>query len=189
MQKLEKILKIENYKIIKVEDRNEKKKMIKIIYVESKNKKQKCPICEEYTKSIHDKLKPIELKYLKVVEQNTKINIVKKRFVCHKCNKKFTKELDINNKNKSISNKLEQKILKYLLNYNLSIKYIAKENNIPSDSVRRILLNDPIHKRALDVLDQRKKDTFFIKTYLLKLITLYIGLFLFYFFIHSYLKP
>ena len=32
-------------------------------------------------------LKPIEIKYLKVIEQDTKVNIVKKRFICHKCKK------------------------------------------------------------------------------------------------------
>lgn len=47
----------------------------------------------------------------------------------------------MNNKGKSISNKLEQKVLKDLLNYNLSIKYIAKENKISSYSVREILKN------------------------------------------------
>lgn len=115
--------------------------MIKIIYVESKNKKEKCPVCSEYTSSIHNRLKPIELKYLKIVEYDCKINIIKKRFICHKCNKKFTEELDLNQKNKTISNKLEQKILKDLLNYNLSIKYIAKENNVSSGTVRNILKN------------------------------------------------
>lgn len=84
--------------------------MIKIIYIESKNKKDKCPVCNEYTSSIHDKLKPIEVKYLKVIEQDTKVNIIKKRFICHKCNKKFTENLDLNQKVKTISNKLEQKI-------------------------------------------------------------------------------
>ena len=41
----------------------------------------------------------------------------------------------------SISNKLEQKVLKDLLNYNLSIKYIANENKISSYTVRKILEN------------------------------------------------
>ena len=99
MRDLEKILKLENYKIIKIEERSEKNKMIKVIYVESKNKKDKCPICNEYTSSIHDRLKPIEVKYLKVIEQDTKINIVKKRFVCHGRNKKFTEKLDLNESN------------------------------------------------------------------------------------------
>ena len=38
MKELEKILRLENYKIIKIEERSDNKKMIKIIYVESKNK-------------------------------------------------------------------------------------------------------------------------------------------------------
>jgi transposase len=190
---LEKILDLKNYKIIKIEERSEKNKIEKIIYVESKNKKNKCPNCNEYTNSIHDKLKPIELKYLKVVEQDVKINIVKKRFICHKCNKKFTESLDLNNKGKTISNKLEQKVLKDLLNYNLSIKYIAETNNISTYAVRKILLNamssypehltnlprvisfdefkadtnygkyafivnDPIHRKCLDILPERKKE-------------------------------
>lgn len=90
MQDLEKLLRLENYKIMKIEERSENKKMIKVIYVESKNKKDKCPVCKEYTSSIHDKL--------------------------------------------------EQKVLNDLLNYNLSIKYIAKINNISSYTVRNILL-------------------------------------------------
>ena len=59
MKDLEKILKLENYKIIKIEERNEDNKKVKVVYVESKNKKDKCPICDEYTSSIHDRLKPI----------------------------------------------------------------------------------------------------------------------------------
>lgn len=193
MKELEKILLLEKYKIIKIEERSENKRMIKIICVESKNKKDKCPVCGEYTSSIHDRLKPIEVKYLKVIEQDTKVNIVKKRFVCHKCNKKFTEDLDLNQRGKTISNKLEQKVLKDLLNYNLSIKYIAERNNISPGSVRKILinamseypkqvinlpkvisfdefkadtnkgkyafiLNDPIHRKALDILPERKKE-------------------------------
>ncbi len=83
-KEVEKLLKLEDYKMIKIEERSEKKEMKKIIYLESKNKRQKCPKCGEYTNSIHDKLRPIELKYLKIGEYNAKINIVKKRFICHK---------------------------------------------------------------------------------------------------------
>ena len=194
MKEVEQLLNIGNqYKIIKFEERKEDKKMIKIIYVESKNKKAKCPKCGKYTNSIHDKLSPIELKYLKIVEYDCKINIIKKRFICHNCNKRFTEEVDLNQKGKTISRKLEQKILKDLLDYNLSIKYIGESNNVSSDSVRKILenamskypehvtnlprvisfdefkadtnegkyafiLNDPIHKKAMDILPSRKKE-------------------------------
>lgn len=194
MEKIEKILGLENYKIIKIEEIGGSKNMKKIINVETKNKKQKCPLCGEYTSSIHDRLKPIELKYLKLFEYETKVIIKKKRFICHKCNKKFTEEVDLNNKGKNISNKLEQKVLKDLLNYNLSIKYIAQENKISSYSVRNILetamdeypkqvknlprvisfdefkadtnkgkyafvINDPIHRKCLDILPDRKKES------------------------------
>lgn len=194
MENLEKIFGLENYKIIKIEERSENKKMIKIINVETKNKKQKCPICGKYTSSIHDKLKPIKLKYLKMFEIETNVVIVKKRFICHNCNKKFTEEVDLNNKGKSISNKLEQKVLRELLKYNLSIKYIARENKISSYTVRKILenamseypkyvknlprvisfdefkadtksgkyafvMNDPIHRKCLDILPDRKKES------------------------------
>ena len=193
MYEIEKLLKLEQYKIIKIEEREEKRKMIKVIYVESKNKKEKCPFCGEYTKSIHDKLKPIELKYLKLLEQDVKINIIKKRFICHKCNKRFTESVNLNEKGKTITTSLEQKILKDLLNYNLSLKYIAEDNNVSAGTVRNILknamnnypdhlknlpkiisfdefkadteagkyafiINDPIHRKVLDILPSRKKE-------------------------------
>lgn len=174
--------------------KNDNDKTIKIIEVESKIKKHKCPSSDEYTSSIHDKLKPISLKYLKLFEQDTKIIIKKKRFICHKCKKKFTESVDLNDRGKNISNKLEQKVLKELMDYNLSIKWIAKENGINSESVRKILkraminypkqikslprvisfyefkadtqygkyafvLNNPIHKKCLDILPERKKST------------------------------
>ena len=94
-KELQEILKLEGFKILKIDERKEKTKIIKVIYVESNNKKQECPSCGNYTSSIHDKLKPIELKYLKVIEQDTKINIIKKRFICHNCNKKFTENVKL----------------------------------------------------------------------------------------------
>lgn len=130
MQEIESLLNLKEYKIIKIEDKKENKKNIKIIYLNSRLKKRLCPTCNEYTSSIHDTLKPIHLKYLKVMEQDTEICIIKKRFICHKCNKKFTEKADLNETGKSISTKLEQKVLKDMLNYNLSLKYIAETNSI-----------------------------------------------------------
>ena len=194
VKEVEKLLNIgDQYTIIKLEEREEDKKVKKIIYIESKNKKSKCPSCGNYTKSIHDKLKPIELKHLKIFEQDSKINIIKKRFICHECNKKFTEELDLNQKGKILSNKLIQKILKDLLDYNLTIKYIGNNNGVSAGIVRKILkeamseypeqvrllprvisfdefkadtdygkyafiMNDPIHRKVLDVLPSRKKE-------------------------------
>ena len=101
--------------------------------------------------------------------------------------------MSINERGKTISTKLEQKILKELLNYNLSLKYIAENNNVSAGTVRKILenamreypehlknlprvisfdefkadtkegkyafiINDPIHKKVLDILPNRKKE-------------------------------
>ena len=59
MNELAKILDLERYKVIKIEEKYENKKRKKVIYLESKNRKDKCPICNEYTSSIHDKLRPM----------------------------------------------------------------------------------------------------------------------------------
>ena len=139
MKKIEKLLDLGNdYKVDNLEENNEKGITYKKVYISCKKTKDKCPLCGKYTSSIHDRLKPIELKGLKIMEYNTKIVIIKRRFICHRCNKKFTEKVDINMKNHTLSNKLEQKVLKDLLNYNLSLKYIAKENNISEIEVRRI---------------------------------------------------
>lgn len=48
------------------------------IRLKNKKKKDKCPECGKYTGSVHDKLKPIELKYLKIVEYDVKVVITKR---------------------------------------------------------------------------------------------------------------
>ena len=64
MNELRKIMGLdEGYKVIKVEEKKNGKAVAKYIYVETTVKKYKCPKCGKYTKSIHDKLNPILLKY------------------------------------------------------------------------------------------------------------------------------
>jgi len=141
------------YKVVRIENEIENSKTVKLIYVECTKKKEKCPKCGKYTDSIHDRLKPSKIKYLKSAEYQTYIIIRKRRFICHKCNKKIIEDIGLNSKNKNISNKLEQKVLKDLIEYNLSLKYIAKENNITDNAVRNILKNEmsgyPEHLRLL----------------------------------------
>lgn len=48
-------------------------------------------------------------------------------------------QVTIQRENKNISNKVEQKVLKDLKQYSLSLKYIAEENNISDNIVRNIL--------------------------------------------------
>lgn len=194
VDELRKIMGLGNgYKVVKIEEGSDGKVKAKYIHVETKSSKCKCPKCGKYTKSVHDKLKPVKLKYVKAFEQVTYVMLSKKRFICHKCNYKFTEPVTIQGESKSISNKVEQKILIDLRNYNLSLKYIAEENNVSDNTVRNILkesmanypehvinlprvisfdefkadtkkgkyafvLNDPIHKKVLDILPNRKKE-------------------------------
>lgn len=130
-----------NVKILKVSEEIINEERVKVITIIGKTRKVKCPICLNYTSSIHDKLKPMNIKYLKMAEQRTIIKLIKRRFICHNCKKKITEELNINKYKSNISNKLEIKVRRDLLNYNLSITYIAQENNISDVEVRNILLD------------------------------------------------
>ena len=194
MNDLKKIMGLDNgFKVFRIDEKKEGTITVKYIYVETTSKKCKCLKCGKYTSSIHDRLKPVTLKYVKAFEFTTYVILTKRRFICHDCNYKFTEEVNIQRENKSISSKLEQKILVDLKKYNLSLKYIAEENNVSDNTVRNILkehmknypknvinlpkvisfdefkadtnegkyafiLNDPIHREALDILPNRKKE-------------------------------
>ena len=166
-----------------------------IIWVEikSKRKKVRCPNCNHFTKSIHSKLKPIKSTYLDSCGEEVKLMIYKRRFHCYDCNKIFTEEINLVNQNKSISNATKIQIRKDLLEYNLTIEYIAKKNHVSKYIVRNelleatstipdhiknlpkvisfdefkadtnkgkyaFILNDPMHKKVLDILPSRKKE-------------------------------
>ena len=195
MNEVKKLLGLEdkNMKILSVEEEKAKGKTIKIVNVISTNEKVKCPICNKYTRSVHDYLKPINSKYLKMAGYECYLRIKRKRFICRKCNKRIIEDVGIISKGRNISNALEIKIRKDLLKTCYSIKDIAENNNVSPDKVRNILLevmndypenvktlpdvisfdefkadtdegkyafimNDPIGKRTLDILPNRKKD-------------------------------
>lgn len=182
-----------NVKVLEISEEIINKEKVRVITIIGKTVRVKCPICLKYTSSVHDKLKPMQIKYLKMAEQKTIIKLIKRRFICHNCKKKITEELNINKYKSNISNQLEIKVRKDLLNYNLSITYIAQENNISDVEVRNILLdamanypdnvkilpevisidefaahtsygkyaliiNDPIKKRTIDILPNRRKN-------------------------------
>ena len=140
MNELRKIMELDNcYKVVKVEEKKDGGVTAKYIYVETTTRKCKCIKCGKYTRSVHDRLKPVILKYVKAFEFTTYVVLTKRRFICHNCNYKFTEKLSIQGENKSISNKVEQKILLDLKKYNLSLKYIADENNVSDNTVRNVL--------------------------------------------------
>ena len=159
----------------------------------SKKKKVRCPVCNAFTNSVHCKSRPIRSIYLDSCGQEVTLIIHKRRFHCYNCNKIFTEEMNITNKNNSISNAVKIAIRKDLLDYNLTIDYIANKNHVSKYVVRReleeatrtipdhlkklprvisfdefkadtnegkyaFIINDPIHKKVLDILPNRKKE-------------------------------
>lgn len=176
-------------KIISIKQKND----IVEVKIENKKNKVRCPICNKFTYSIHDKLKPIRSVYLDSCGCKVDLIICKKRYHCYKCNKTFTENLSINTNKGNISNKVKIQIRLDLLNYNLSLKYIAKKNRVSEYTVENellainelipeqlknlprvisfdefkadtkegkyaFILNDPIHKKVLEVLPNRKKE-------------------------------
>ena len=128
------------HKIINIKEEN------KVIWVEleSNKKKVRCPNCNSFTSSIHSKLKPIKSTYIDACGEGVKLLIHKRRFHCYKCNKIFTEEMNITDKNGRISNATKIQIRKDLLDYNLTIDYIAKKNHVSKYIVRKELIEATI---------------------------------------------
>ena len=182
-----------NSKEIKILDVNQRGNGLIEVDMENRKKKVRCPICDKFTSSVHGKLKPIKSVYLDSCGSKVDLIIHKKRYHCYSCNKIFTEELNINTSKGNVSNKVKIQIRKDLLNYNLSLKYIAEKNRVSITFVENemldiisgmhkyvinlprvisfdefkadtkegkyaFILNDPIHKKVLDILTNRKKE-------------------------------
>ena len=105
--------------------------------IKSKKSKSKCPKCNKYSNKIHDYLKPVTIKHLKMSEVPTLLIVYKRRFRCKNCNKAFTEELNLNSKKGSISLDVKRKILLMLKKKEYTEKLIAEELNISKGVVRR----------------------------------------------------
>lgn len=182
-----------NSKEVKIININQKEPGLIEVVIENRKQKVRCPMCNKFTSSVHDKLKPIKSIYLDSCGSSVDLIIYKKRYHCYNCNKIFTEKLNINTSNGSISNKVKIQIRRDLLNYNLSLKYIAEKNRVSITTIENemldivssipkhvvnlprvisfdefkadttegkyaFILNDPIHKKVLDILPSRKKE-------------------------------
>lgn len=180
-------------KEVKIIDIKENEKGIIEVEIENKHNKVRCVNCNKFTSSVHDKLKPIRSVYLDSCGQKVDVIIRKKRYHCYNCGKIFTEDLRLNSPNGNISNKTKIQIRKDLLEYNLSLKYIAERNRVSINTIKNellsatstipdyiknlpkvisfdefkadtqegkyaFILNDPIHKKVLDILPNRKKE-------------------------------
>ena len=137
-EELRKVLKLDSsILIMKVEDEANKT----LVYIKNSKKKARCPKCNCFSSKIHDYLKPVRIDYMKCVGINTYLIAYKRRFECKKCNKSFTEDLGLVDKNSNISFKVKQNILKDCMNRDKTIKEIAISNNVSEDIVRTIFLD------------------------------------------------
>ena len=120
--------------------RIEEKKGEKYVYIKSNKKKARCKICNNFSKKIHDYLKPSKIKYLKNSGSNTYLVVTKRRFDCKYCGKSFTEDLELTSKNCNISSKTKQMILKECLDRDRTLEAIASSNNVSVNIVRETFL-------------------------------------------------
>ena len=133
-----KILNLEEFiDIIKVETGDEK---TKCIHIKSSRKKARCPKCNNFSKKIHDYLKPSKITYLKNSEEETYLIVYKRRFECKYCKKTFTEDLGISSPKSKISHKTKQLILKLCMDRDRTLTAIAKETNTSVSVVRKTFL-------------------------------------------------
>lgn len=136
-EEIKKILKLsENISIIKIENTDNRI----MISIKSNKKKVRCPHCNQFSSRIHDYLKPSRIDYLNIAGMNTYLIAYKRRFECSKCNKSFTENLGLTNKNGNVSLKIKQNILKDCMNRDKTIKQISNDNNVSEDFVRSTFL-------------------------------------------------
>ena len=88
--------------ILNIEEAKIKEKISKVIHVSNGKKRVRCIYCNKYTRNVHDKLKPITIKYLDIAGYTTYLKVYKRRFNCSNCSKRFTEENFINGNKKNI---------------------------------------------------------------------------------------
>ena len=93
-----------NSKEIKILGVNQNNDGLIEVAIESKKNKVRCPICNKFTSSVHDKLNPIRSVYLDSCGSKVDLIICKKRYHCYNCNKIFTEKLNINVDKGNVSN-------------------------------------------------------------------------------------
>lgn len=124
--------------IINVESEVLNKVKIKLVSVKSRKKKARCTECGKYSSSVHDVLKPSKILYLDNAGEKTYLLVTRRRFNCKSCKRHFTEDLGLTNKNRQISLKVQQKVLKDFMDKDKSLKRIAEDNHISVDKARAI---------------------------------------------------
>jgi Transposase and inactivated derivatives len=107
-----------------------------ILHIETDPKPQTCPCCGSLTSKIHD-YRYQKIKDLPLQLSNTYLMLRKRRYVCS-CGKRFYEKYSFLAKYQQRTTRLSFKIAELLRSTN-SIKYIASQTNVSSNTVTRIL--------------------------------------------------
>ena len=110
------------------------------VHIKSNKKKARCTTCNNFSKNVHDYLKPSKVTYLKNSGLKTNLIIHKRRFECEHCNKSFTEDIGLTLKGDKISIKVKQSILRDFLNRDKTVKEIARSNGVSEAEARNIFL-------------------------------------------------
>lgn len=109
------------------------------IYISKKVVECECPSCKSKTKRIHD-YRTQKIKHNPINGYNTFLYLKKARLLCTNCGKKFYMNYnDIVNPKFRCSNELFNNIISNLQNTSMTIKDVAKLNNVSTGVVSRYL--------------------------------------------------
>lgn len=111
-------------------------KILKLV-VSSDTTEQTCPKCGSKTTRIHD-YRTQTIKTINVVNKQTLLVLKKRRYVCPCCGKRFYEHYDFVAKHHHIAKNVFLKIIEDLKDVK-SMKSIAKENNVSTNTVQRSL--------------------------------------------------
>lgn len=111
-------------------------KILKLV-VSSDTTEQTCPKCGSKTTRIHD-YRTQTVKTINVVNKQTLLVLKKRRYVCPCCGKRFYEHYDFVAKHHHIAKNVFLKIIDDLKDVK-SMKSIAKENNVSTNTVQRSL--------------------------------------------------
>ena len=109
------------------------------LYISKKVKACQCPSCKHMTKRVHDH-RIQKIKHNPINGYNTFLYLKKTRLLCTNCGKKFYMNYnDIVNPRFRCSNELFNNIISSLKNTSMTIKDVAKTNNVSTGVVSRYL--------------------------------------------------
>ncbi|MDJ0798000.1 MAG: ISL3 family transposase [Calothrix sp. MO_167.B12] len=107
-----------------------------ILAVSKKVKSAICPHCGQKSSKLHQNQRYL-VKDLPIGDKEVILNVNRRRFKCKKCRKTFSEELDFVGKRKGYTHRYASKIVKQIINSNVS--NVARNNGLTDESVNSML--------------------------------------------------